>query len=223
VGRDAAADYVIGAVRLDSRLRPTFVLNGQSITVPLHGEHHVDNAALAAAVAHAAFGVEFAEIATQIDGALRGRWRMEFLETDDGIVVLNDAYNANPTSMRAALSALAHLALAPGARRVAVLGDMRELGVHHDDAHREIGECAAEFGIDVVVGVGAGGGAIAEVAARSGVATELAPDAAGASRLIGEMARSGDAVLVKGSRALALERVADEMLARGRDRAGGAP
>ncbi len=87
---------------------------------------------------------------------------MEFLETDAGVTVLNDSYNANPTSMEAALVALAQLpSCRSGARRIAVLGDMRELGAHHDDAHRAVGERGGELGLDVVVGVGAGGAAIA--------------------------------------------------------------
>jgi len=152
----------------------------------------------------------------QLAGATSARWRMELLDTDDGVTVLNDAYNANPTSMRAALSALAHLDVAPGARRIAVLGDMRELGRHHDDAHHEIGAWAAELGIDVVVGVGAGGRMIVDATSAGGAAVHAVANAGDAVHIVSSMVRPGDAVLVKGSRALALEQVADDLLARGR-------
>src|SRR6476620_4673891 len=100
--------------------------------------------------------------------------------------------------MRAALDALARLT-AKG-RRIAVLGDMRELGAHHDDAHAEIGSHSGALGIDVIVGVGAGGSAMAD-AAGSAVESQRVPDAEAAAALIGGIATPGDVVLVKGSRA----------------------
>ena len=145
---------------------------------------------------------------------------MELLETDSGVTVLNDSYNANPTSMEAALVALARLEVASGGRRFAVLGDMRELGPHHDGAHREVGERTAVLALDVVVGVGAGGVAIAQAARSGGVETHVVADAAEAFRLVAPMLRTGDAVLVKGSRALGLERVADGLLASAREETG---
>ena len=89
---------------------------------------------------------------------------MELAETADGVVVLNDAYNANPASMDAALRALAQLGV--DGRRIAVLGDMRELGTHSASAHEAVGRLAGELGIDVVIGVGAGGAEIADAARR---------------------------------------------------------
>ena len=216
VGAAADADYRITDVSIDDRLRPSFALGGQQFTVPLHGMHQVTNAAMAIAVAHAVFSVPFDEIAMEIASATSGRWRMELLETDSGVTVLNDAYNANPTSMEAALVALAHLDLPAGARRIAVLGDMRELGAHHDGAHREVGERTSSLGLDVVVGVGAGGAAIVQAAGAGGVDAHAVADAAEAVRYVTSIARGGDAVLVKGSRALGLERVADGILAHAR-------
>jgi len=216
VGAAADADYRITDLSIDERLRASFTLGGQRFTVPLHGPHHAMNAAMAIAVAHAVFSLPFEEIALEIASATPGRWRMELLETDSGVTVLNDAYNANPTSMEAALVALAHLELPAGARRIAVLGDMRELGNHHDDAHREVGERTSGLALDLVVGVGDGGAAIARAAGAGGVEAHAVADAAEAVRYVASIVRKGDAVLVKGSRALGLERIADGILARSR-------
>jgi len=213
VGTVETADYRVGEVVLDDRLRPSFTLDGVRMRVPLHGGHHAANAAAAAVVAREALGVSFAAAADALGATTAARWRMELLETTDGVVVLNDAYNANPTSMTAALDALAALTVA--GRRIAVLGDMRELGLHHDDAHRSVGERAADLGLDLVVGVGPGG---AVIAAAAGPATSVATvaDAAAAADLLVGIVRPGDAVLCKASRAVGLERVADRLLGEGR-------
>jgi len=208
VGTDAGADYRIADVTVDARLRPSFALRGTRFSVPLHGEHHVANAAMAVAVAHHIFGLPLDELALELRSARPGRWRMELLETPRGVTILNDSYNANPTSMEAALVALHRYAVPDGARRVAVLGDMRELGAHHDDAHREAGERAAALGVDLVVGVGAGGASIAEAARAAGANVLAAADAEGAVALVAPLVHPGDAVLVKGSRAVGLERLA---------------
>jgi UDP-N-acetylmuramoyl-tripeptide--D-alanyl-D-alanine ligase len=210
VGRSADADVRITDVEIDDELRPTFHLNGHRLAVPLHGVHHVDNAALAAATAHYAFGMDYADIADGMRNTTGGRWRMELFETDAGITVLNDAYNANPTSMTAALAALAHLDVK--GRRIAVLGDMRELGVHHDQEHADLGRRLSEMPIDVLVGVGDGGSAIV-AAAGDRIETHRVPDARAAGALACETAAPGDAVLVKGSRALGLEIVAEALAA----------
>jgi UDP-N-acetylmuramoyl-tripeptide--D-alanyl-D-alanine ligase len=216
------AEYRVEDVRLDAQLRPTFSVRGHEFSVPLRGEHHAQNAAQAIAVAHGAFGLDFAVIATELAAAAPARWRMELDETDDGVTVLNDAYNANPTSVEAALVALARLPMTASARRVAVLGDMRELGAHHDEAHRAVGLRAGDLGLDLVVGVGEGGALIAQAARSRGVETVVVADAADAVAELEDRLRTGDAVLVKGSRALGLERVADEVIARRKVRGGAA-
>jgi UDP-N-acetylmuramoyl-tripeptide--D-alanyl-D-alanine ligase len=134
--------------------------------------------------------------------------------------VLNDSYNANPTSMEAALVTLAQFGVTAGARRIAVLGDMRELGVHHDEEHQKLGERTATLGIDVVVGVGAAGAAVAQAARTGGVDAHAVADADEAIRLVTPMLHEGDVVLVKGSRALGLERVADGLVTGGASVAG---
>jgi UDP-N-acetylmuramoyl-tripeptide--D-alanyl-D-alanine ligase len=213
VGHAREADIRISDMGVDAHLRPSFTIDDVPFTLPLHGAHQATNAALAVAVAHLVFGLSLDDVRIELANAAQGRWRMELLETDDRVTVLNDAYNANPTSMEAALVALSHLTIASTARRIAVLGDMRELGVHHDDAHRTMGECAAALAVDLVVGVGSGGAAIADAAAAKGVDVRTAADADSALELVDALLRPGDVVLVKGSRALGLERVADGVIA----------
>jgi UDP-N-acetylmuramoyl-tripeptide--D-alanyl-D-alanine ligase len=208
VGADVHAEYRIEDATVDARLRSSFGLRGTRFTVPLHGEHHVHNAAMAIAVAHHVFALPLDEIALALGSARPGRWRMELLDTRRGVTILNDSYNANPSSMEAALVALARFAVPAGGRRIAVLGDMRELGAHHDDAHREAGERAAALALDLVVGVGAGGAAIADAARAAGATVLVAPDAETAITLVAPVVHTGDAVLVKGSRAVGLERFA---------------
>jgi UDP-N-acetylmuramoyl-tripeptide--D-alanyl-D-alanine ligase len=128
-------------------------------------------------------------------------YRGELVELEGGVTVVNDCYNANPMSMRAALD---HLASTPAERRLAILGTMAELGPESRRYHREIGEHAGELGIDVLVTVGEDALAFGEGfgGETHAVAT---PEEAGA--LLEELAQPGDRVLVKGSRAVGLERV----------------
>lgn len=221
-GFAADAEYRIEDVRLDAELRPTFRVQGQAFSVPFRGEHHAQNAAQAVAVAHGALGLDLDVIATELAGAAPARWRMELLESDTGVIVLNDAYNANPASMEAALVALSRLPVKAPGRRIAVLGDMRELGRHHDDAHNTVGARAAELRVDLVLGVGDGGSLIVAEAKAGGTVATTVADAAGAVAVLVGQLRPGDAVLVKGSRALGLERVADAIVAAGRLVEGGA-
>jgi UDP-N-acetylmuramoyl-tripeptide--D-alanyl-D-alanine ligase len=214
VGVAEGAQYRVADVELDGQLRPSFSLCGARLRVPLHGGHHVTNAALAAAVAHHVFGMPFDEIAIELAGASTGKWRMELLETDDAVTILNDAYNANPTSMEAALTALAHLPVS--GRRIAVLGDMRELGVHHAEAHRAVGVRAAALHLDMIIGVGPGGALIGETARTRGAPVEIVENAAAALESVDSLVGRGDAVLCKASRAVGLEAVADGLLARRR-------
>jgi UDP-N-acetylmuramoyl-tripeptide--D-alanyl-D-alanine ligase len=128
-------------------------------------------------------------------------FRGELVELPGGVVVVNDCYNANPMSMRAALD---HLADSPAERRIAVLGVMAELGEGSAAFHRDIGAHAAALGIDLLVPVGRE--ALAYLDGFEGEARPVAgPEEAGA--LLEEVARPGDRVLVKGSRSAGLERV----------------
>jgi UDP-N-acetylmuramoyl-tripeptide--D-alanyl-D-alanine ligase len=152
---------------------------------------------LAAVAAAESLGVRVGGRVDVRFSSLRG----ELVELPGGVVVVNDCYNANPMSMRAALD---HLADSPADRRIAVLGTMAELGDGSPDYHREIGEHAAARGIDVLVPVGRE--ALAYLDGFHGEAHPVAgPEEAGA--LLEEVARPGDRVLVKGSRSAGLERV----------------
>ena len=171
----------------------------------LRGAHQVSNAALAAAAALDA-GVAPDAVAAGLQAAQGSSWRMDLTETGAGILVLNDAYNANPQSMAAALRAFGDLPVS--GRRHAVLGEMRELGSAAEAAHTEIGLQCARHRIDVLVAVGHGAAldALTDAARSEGVAVRRVehPDAARAEL---DLSR-GDAVLVKASRAVGLESVA---------------
>ena len=142
------------------------------------------------------------------DGSVRVRFsalRGERLALAGGVVLINDCYNANPMSMRAAIDDLAETA---PARRVAVLGDMLELGPAAPRFHREIGEHAAARGVELLVTVGP---LAAEMGGAFAGEAHSVPDAAAAAELLGTLLRDGDTVLVKGSRGVGLERVAEAL------------
>ena len=124
--------------------------------------------------------------------------------SQEGVAIINDAYNANPASVAAALEVLAET---PASRRIAVLGDMLELGDRAEELHRQAGREAAGRGIDLLIGVGALGRYIAEGAKDAGAAAECIDEVTELARELPARLRQGDAVLVKGSRGMAMERV----------------
>ena len=212
-------------VRLDDLGRPSFTLltpeGSAPVTLRLHGAHNVPNALAAAALARE-LGLGLDGIADGLAAAVaRSRWRMEVHQRADGVTVINDAYNANPESVRAAIDALAHLGqchMGQGGRGFAVLGHMAELGGTSRASHEDIGEYAAR-----VVGPGlAGLIAVGEEAAplldgarrvRSWPGEALAvPDGAAALEELANRLKPGDVVLVKASRAARLEGVAADLL-----------
>ena len=136
------------------------------------------------------------------------RWRGEELPLPGGGLLINDAYNANPDSMRAALAHLA--ASAGGRRRVAVLGDMAELGPGAPAFHEQIGREAARHGVEALVAVGELARGYLDGAVGVPVVRWL-PDAAAAADEVGDVVRPGDCVLVKASRVVGLEQVADAL------------
>jgi UDP-N-acetylmuramoyl-tripeptide--D-alanyl-D-alanine ligase len=133
------------------------------------------------------------------------RWRGDERELPGGGLLINDAYNANPVSMRAALSYLVERA--DGRRTVAVLGEMAELGRTAPEYHREVGEAAAELGVDEVLAVGE----LARGYLEAGVPGRWVPNVHEALRILDEVVRPGDAVLVKASRAIGLEAIAEAL------------
>jgi len=208
-------------VRLDDLGRPSFTLltpEGLApVTLRLHGAHNVPNALAAAALARE-LGLSLDAIADGLCAAVaRSRWRMEVHQRADGVTVINDAYNANPESVRAAIDALAHLA--QGSRGFAVLGHMAELGGSSRASHEDIGEYAVSgpsgSGLAGLIAVGEEAAPLLAGARRvsSWPGEALAvPDGAAALDVLANRLEPGDVVLVKASRAARLEGVAAELL-----------
>ena len=215
----AAGEVTARGVELDDLGRPSFELGRAGewhpVRLRLSGTHQVENALAAAAMA-LAVGVPLGEVAAALTAsASASPMRMELHERPDGLVVVNDAYNANPASVRAALDALVSIGARRSARTVAVLGVMLELGAAHDDEHADVGRYAAQRGVDVVVAVGPDAAPIAAGAAavpqwEGTTVTLVGRDEALA--WVRKNAAAGDVVLVKASRGAALESVADGLL-----------
>jgi UDP-N-acetylmuramoyl-tripeptide--D-alanyl-D-alanine ligase len=216
-GAGPAAQVRAAELVLDEQARPRFTLRtpaGEApVAMAMFGEHMAANAAAAAAVAWR-LGMPVARIAELLSTAEpRSQWRMEVTTTPGGVTVVNDAYNANPESMRAALRALA--AMSRGGRTFAVLGEMRELGAESIAEHDAIGRLAVRLDISRTIAVGDGARPLYLGAAQEGSwADEAAwvPDAAGALELLRGQLRPGDVVLVKASRSIGLEEVAEALL-----------
>lgn len=214
-GVDADADVRGGDVALGDDGRATFELHAgrdrERVELAVPGEHMVPNA-LAAAACGIELGLSAAECAAALKGARISAWRMETFTTDRGVLLLNDAYNANPESMAAGLRTARWIARR--GRLIAVLGHMAELGPIALEEHERLGELVVRIGVDRLVTVGEPAVAIARAAVREGqlpedvAAYELTSEAAEDVRA---WARAGDVVFVKGSRVAGLERVAEAL------------
>jgi UDP-N-acetylmuramoyl-tripeptide--D-alanyl-D-alanine ligase len=182
------------------------------VQLRVSGLHQVANA-LAAAVVGLSQGMAVAEVADALSHAVpQSRWRMEVTERRDGLLVVNDAYNANPESMAAALRTVASMRR-DGGHLVAVLGDMLELGPDAAAEHRAVGELAGHLGFEQVIVLGEFAGELADGVRSGGGAASEAADRDEAVRAVAAAASSPDVVLVKASRGLALETVAEELCA----------
>ncbi|MFE0191794.1 UDP-N-acetylmuramoyl-tripeptide--D-alanyl-D-alanine ligase [Streptomyces sp. NPDC058989] len=222
-GEAEDADVRAENVRLTELGQPAFTLHTPSgcsdVTMRLYGEHHVSNALAAAAVAHE-LGMPVDEIATALSEAgTLSRWRMEVTERADGVTVVNDAYNANPESMRAALRALVAMgaaAKAKGGRTWAVLGEMAELGEESLAEHDAVGRLVVRLNVSKLVAVGGREAAWLDMGAKNegswGEESVHVSDARAAVDLLRSELRPGDVVLVKASRSVGLERVAAALL-----------
>lgn len=183
------------------------------VSLQIPGEHHVSNALAAATVADV-LGVPLADIARELSAfTAASPHRMERFEAAPALHFIDDAYNANPDSMRAALAVLAR----EEGRKVAVLGEMLELGAASAGLHREVGEAAAGAGVAVLVGVGAEAGAIEAgfSAVSSHAEVHHCVDHTEVIKLLQQVCQSGDRILLKGSNGTKLWQVANEIQERG--------
>ena len=210
VGLGASNDVRAENVAVDER-GSTFEVRGERYHVPLLGRHQVINALLALTVG-AELGVLPAEIRAGLEACKPPKMRMQVWEAG-GVRILDDAYNANADSMLAALRTLRELPCA--GRRVAVLGDMAELGQHSLLAHAEVGQFAAEAGVNELVAVGKWARETAAAARNAGLQNvqEFA-DVPAAIPAVKELVRPGDLVLLKASRATGLERLGEALRGR---------
>ena len=220
-GESGEADVRATDVRLDDRARASFTLtdrrgdreDARPVTLQFSGEHYVSNA-LAASAAALSLGASMEQVVDALRAATpQSRWRMEVSEAPGGITVINDTYNANPESMRAALKTL--VAMGAGRRTWAVLGEMRELG---DDAlveHDAIGRLAVRLDISRLVCVGPGTRVMHLAASGEGSwgdESAHVPDIDAAIEHLREHLRPGDVVLIKASRSVGLERIAEALM-----------
>ncbi len=179
------------------------------VRLPAVGRHNIYNA-LAASAAASAVGMTLDAVKSGLENFSPVAMRSE-LKQIKGRTVLADYYNANPGSVRAALETL--ISLREGGMAVAVLGDMLELGDAAVDAHREVGRIAARLGVDVIIAMGALAKHIGDGAIEAGMARDQVTAAgshAEAGALLRERSRSGDAVLIKGSRGMKMEKILEE-------------
>ncbi|WP_114907862.1 UDP-N-acetylmuramoyl-tripeptide--D-alanyl-D-alanine ligase [Ornithinimicrobium murale] len=217
VGLSPDADVRAEDVEINVRGQAAFTLHlpGEQpvpVTLKLHGPHHVGNA-LAVATVAAEWGMPVEQIADALGAAgAVSRWRMEVHERADGVTIVNDAYNANPDSMRAALRSLAVMRSGEGAA-VAVVGEMRELGEDSVAEHRAIGELAAGLGIETVVAVGDGAVPVADgFREAGGRQAHVCADTDAARPLLEEILAAGDVVLLKSSRDSGLRFLGDDLV-----------
>ncbi|GAA2271855.1 UDP-N-acetylmuramoyl-tripeptide--D-alanyl-D-alanine ligase [Streptomyces atrovirens] len=182
------------------------------VELSLHGAHQVSNALAAAAVAIGlGAGVETTAAALS-RAVLVASGRMEVTDRPDGVRIINDAFNANPDSMKAAFTALQ--SMADGRRTIAVLGEMKELGADGGEEHRQIGRLAAAVGIHMLIAVGGDDAqTMADAAQQDNPQLKVmrAPDRDHALTLAGELIQPGDIVLVKGSHSVGLEHTAERL------------
>ncbi len=208
-GESEAADVrVVNRVVREGEMAVTLAVGGSSLelSTALIGAHHARNIAAAFAAAHA-LGLDLQRCAAAVRSVRLQRWRSAPHPLPGGGVVINDAYNANPSATRAALAALAERG---SGRLVAVLGQMAELGPDADVYHRAVGRAAVDLGYAVLVAVGDGTNGYLEGAGRSVRCHHLPVGVDLAQRLAGIVA-AGDRVLVKASRSVGLEGVAQDL------------
>ncbi|MEI6171712.1 MAG: UDP-N-acetylmuramoyl-tripeptide--D-alanyl-D-alanine ligase [bacterium] len=215
-GLGETGDVLASDIVIDEAGRPTMTLRAgeQEVRVSLGvpGRHNAYNAVAAAAVA-LCLGRSPELIARGLSTAIMTEMRMQVLTTPAGVSVVNDAYNANPTSMRAAVATL--IEMRTSGRHVAVLGDMAELGSLTELTHFSLGEAVARSRVDCLVTVGERARRIADGALAAGMEFASVRPCASveeASEVLDDLLEAGDVVLVKASRCMGLERIVEGML-----------
>ena len=220
-------DVWADAVTLDELARPRFTLHTDGghvdVALAVHGDHQVSNALCAAAVALEC-GATLEQVAAALAAAgPASRHRMQVATRADGVTIVNDAYNANPDSMRAGLKALAWMARGAGGRRSwAVLGEMAELGDDAISEHDNIGRLAVRLDVSrlIVIGTGRAMSAMHHGAVMEGswgAEATMVDDADAALAVLRSELRAGDVVLVKGSNSAGLGALADVLIADSAD------
>ncbi|NLO25126.1 MAG: UDP-N-acetylmuramoyl-tripeptide--D-alanyl-D-alanine ligase [Clostridiales bacterium] len=183
------------------------------VKLPLPGRHNVYNSLAAVAVARL-LGMGFEEIIGALGNLEGEKMRLTIHSTTGGVSVVNDAYNASPDSMKSALEVLSDM---PGKRKIAVLSDMLEMGAFSEEGHRMVGELAAGTGLDILVAVGNESRFIAMEAKERGMdprSVYYFDDKGQAAKLLDGLIQKGDVILVKGSRGMRMEELADRILER---------
>lgn len=217
-GEGSHCDVRATDIRVDGQARAAFTLTIGEMSTPirlqLHGRHFVSNALIAAGVAHS-LEIDIETIAMALRAANPvSKWRMEVHQLSSGVTLINDAYNANPDSVRAAIDTLA--AMAAGRRTWLILGEMRELGEAAEMEHAKIGEYAAQRGIDELLCVGEGARAAHQSTQETAlVHSSWVADPQGAISALQGSLVSGDVALIKASRGIGLEVVASALLRAG--------
>jgi UDP-N-acetylmuramoyl-tripeptide--D-alanyl-D-alanine ligase len=187
---------------------------GMTVVLPVRGTHNVQNALLATAAARA-LGVDRESIAAGLGAFRPPPMRLEVVVVRDGALILNDAYNANPASMKAALTTLA---AEPGRRKIAVLGEMLELGTEEAHYHREAGASAARLHVDLLIAVGPWADEVVAGAVEAGLASDQAVACVSTEKAAERLAATigeGDVVLLKGSRGAKMEAIVEGLRERG--------
>jgi UDP-N-acetylmuramoyl-tripeptide--D-alanyl-D-alanine ligase len=205
-GTRKVADFYATDVRQDVRYGTEFLLNGsEPMAIPVPGMHNVLNA-LAAIAAARELDIDFGTIRRGLSHFVGGKMRMETLQVR-GATIINDAYNANPRAMRESISTIMAM---PAERRILVLGDMLELGDYAREAHRSLGSFVGEMHADLLYVAGAFAGEVREGALEGGLKEEQVHCCTNAEEIAASLhdyLRSGDLLLVKGSRGMQMERV----------------
>jgi UDP-N-acetylmuramoyl-tripeptide--D-alanyl-D-alanine ligase len=228
-GEAPEADVRAEGVKLDAEGRPAFTLQigdfSGDVQLQLIGEHFVSNA-LAAATVASAVGLTPEQIAAGLNAATRvSAARMEVTERADGVTVINDAFNANPDSVRAALKALVAIGRARGVRTWAVLGEMLELGDTSTEEHDAIGRLVVRLDVNRLLVVGEGARPIhlgASLEGSWGNESAFVGSIPEALELLRSELRAGDVVLVKSSKAAKLRSLADALIQDGKQLEEGA-